>query len=219
MLIRAGLSCLVLQAVFMFLGPHVRSADLLVGRACLSGTAETLIGGDPWVPMSLSWARTPPQQAPLRAPGARPEGRRRKLGRKVTIAGCVNRAPAHGAAADDRSGGKLYRADLPPLAVRAPSDARGRRRPECGRAPVRGAAATDRSGDELHRVVWVTSVVAIRWLWRKVRGSRSQPWQACIAGNTRFRHFQQCKLDTPFCTTQACIRAYAGCQTRVDCIA
>jgi hypothetical protein len=28
------------------------SADLLVGRACLSGTAETLVGGDPWVPMS-----------------------------------------------------------------------------------------------------------------------------------------------------------------------
>jgi hypothetical protein len=28
------------------------SAGLLVGRACLSGTAETLVGGDPWVPMS-----------------------------------------------------------------------------------------------------------------------------------------------------------------------
>jgi hypothetical protein len=30
-----------------------RSAGLLVGRARLSGTVETLVGGDPWVPMSL----------------------------------------------------------------------------------------------------------------------------------------------------------------------
>jgi hypothetical protein len=29
-----------------------RSAGLLVGRAHLSGTAETLVGGDPGVPMS-----------------------------------------------------------------------------------------------------------------------------------------------------------------------
>jgi hypothetical protein len=34
-------------------GPTDRSADLLVGRARLSGTAETLVGGDPWVLMSL----------------------------------------------------------------------------------------------------------------------------------------------------------------------
>jgi hypothetical protein len=33
-------------------GPTDRSAGLLVGRACLSGTAETLVVGDPWVPMS-----------------------------------------------------------------------------------------------------------------------------------------------------------------------
>jgi hypothetical protein len=33
-------------------GSTDRSAGLLVGRACLSGTAETLVGGDPWVPMS-----------------------------------------------------------------------------------------------------------------------------------------------------------------------
>jgi hypothetical protein len=33
-------------------GPMDRSAGLLVGRARLSGTAETLVGGDPWVPMS-----------------------------------------------------------------------------------------------------------------------------------------------------------------------
>jgi hypothetical protein len=35
-------------------GPTDRSAGLLVGRARLSGTAETLVGGDPWVPMSLN---------------------------------------------------------------------------------------------------------------------------------------------------------------------
>jgi hypothetical protein len=29
-----------------------RSAGHLVGRARLSGTAETLVGGEPWVPMS-----------------------------------------------------------------------------------------------------------------------------------------------------------------------
>jgi hypothetical protein len=33
-------------------GPTDRSAGLLVGRARLSGMAETLVGGDPWVPMS-----------------------------------------------------------------------------------------------------------------------------------------------------------------------
>jgi hypothetical protein len=33
-------------------GSTDRSAGRLVGRACLSGTAETLVGGDPWVPMS-----------------------------------------------------------------------------------------------------------------------------------------------------------------------
>jgi hypothetical protein len=33
-------------------GPTDRSAGLLVGRARLSGTVETLAGGDPWVPMS-----------------------------------------------------------------------------------------------------------------------------------------------------------------------
>jgi hypothetical protein len=59
-LIRAGLSCLVLHAVFMSLGPHIRlggptdrSMGLLAGRARLSGTTETLVGGDPWVPMFL----------------------------------------------------------------------------------------------------------------------------------------------------------------------
>jgi hypothetical protein len=30
-----------------------RSTGLLVGQACLSGTAETLVDGDPGVPMSL----------------------------------------------------------------------------------------------------------------------------------------------------------------------
>jgi hypothetical protein len=34
-------------------GPTDRSAGLLVGRACLSGTAKTLVGGDQGVPMSL----------------------------------------------------------------------------------------------------------------------------------------------------------------------
>jgi hypothetical protein len=34
-------------------GPTNRSVGLLVGRARLSRTAETLVGGDPWVPMSL----------------------------------------------------------------------------------------------------------------------------------------------------------------------
>jgi hypothetical protein len=33
-------------------GSTDRSAGLLVGRARLSGTAETLVGGDPWVTMS-----------------------------------------------------------------------------------------------------------------------------------------------------------------------
>jgi hypothetical protein len=35
-------------------GSTDRLAGLLVGRARLSGTAETLVGGDPWVPMSVS---------------------------------------------------------------------------------------------------------------------------------------------------------------------
>jgi hypothetical protein len=34
-------------------GPTERSVGLLDGRAHLSGTAETLVGGDPGVPMSL----------------------------------------------------------------------------------------------------------------------------------------------------------------------
>jgi hypothetical protein len=33
-------------------GSTDRSAGLLVGWARLSGTTETLVGGDPWVPMS-----------------------------------------------------------------------------------------------------------------------------------------------------------------------
>jgi hypothetical protein len=34
------------------LGPFDRSASLLVGRAYLSGTTVSLVGGDPGVPMS-----------------------------------------------------------------------------------------------------------------------------------------------------------------------
>jgi hypothetical protein len=34
-------------------GSTDRLVGLLVGRARLSGTAKTLVGGDPWVPMSL----------------------------------------------------------------------------------------------------------------------------------------------------------------------
>jgi hypothetical protein len=34
--------------------PTDRSAGLLLGRARLSQTDETLVGVDPWVPMSLS---------------------------------------------------------------------------------------------------------------------------------------------------------------------
>jgi hypothetical protein len=33
-------------------GPTCRSAGLLAGRVHLTGTSETLVGGDPWVPMS-----------------------------------------------------------------------------------------------------------------------------------------------------------------------
>jgi hypothetical protein len=34
-------------------GSTNRSVGLLVGRALLSGMTETLVSGDPWVPMSL----------------------------------------------------------------------------------------------------------------------------------------------------------------------
>jgi hypothetical protein len=37
-------------------GPTDRSAGLLAGRAYLSGTAETLVGGDQGLPMSLKTA-------------------------------------------------------------------------------------------------------------------------------------------------------------------
>jgi hypothetical protein len=56
----SGLPCLAHQAVFSSSGPHVRSGrptdrsvGLLVGRTHLSGTAVSLVGGDPGVPMSL----------------------------------------------------------------------------------------------------------------------------------------------------------------------
>jgi hypothetical protein len=51
-------------------GPTDRSADLLECRARLSGTAETLVGGDPGVPMSLTVrpsvqsGRNPPSRRP-----------------------------------------------------------------------------------------------------------------------------------------------------------
>jgi hypothetical protein len=55
----SGLPCLVRQAVFTSSNPHIRSggptdrlASLLVGRTHLSGTAVSLVGGDPEVPMS-----------------------------------------------------------------------------------------------------------------------------------------------------------------------
>jgi hypothetical protein len=55
----SGLPCLAHQAIFSSSGPHVRSgrptdrsAGLLVGRTHLSGTAVSLVGGDPGVPMS-----------------------------------------------------------------------------------------------------------------------------------------------------------------------
>jgi hypothetical protein len=35
-------------------GPTCRSAGLLASRVHFTGTFETLVGGDPWVPMSLS---------------------------------------------------------------------------------------------------------------------------------------------------------------------
>jgi hypothetical protein len=41
-------------------GPTDRSVGLLVGRARLSGMAETLVGGDPGVPMSLTLSFYPP---------------------------------------------------------------------------------------------------------------------------------------------------------------
>jgi hypothetical protein len=40
-------------------GSTDRSVGLLVGRACLSGMAEILVGGDPWVPMSHTYEQTP----------------------------------------------------------------------------------------------------------------------------------------------------------------
>jgi hypothetical protein len=55
----SGLPCLARLDVFSSLGPHVRSgrptdrsAGLLVGWTYLSGTAMSLVGGDPGVPMS-----------------------------------------------------------------------------------------------------------------------------------------------------------------------
>jgi hypothetical protein len=55
-LIRAGLACLVHQAAFVSFGHMLgragstdRSADLLVGRARLTGTTEALVGGE-WGP-------------------------------------------------------------------------------------------------------------------------------------------------------------------------
>jgi hypothetical protein len=55
----SGLPCLARQAVFSSLDPHVRSGGpidrsvgVLVGRTHLLGTAESLVGGDPGVPMS-----------------------------------------------------------------------------------------------------------------------------------------------------------------------
>jgi hypothetical protein len=41
-------------------GSTDRSAGLLVGRARLSGTAETLVGGDPWVRMSHTFSSLHP---------------------------------------------------------------------------------------------------------------------------------------------------------------
>jgi hypothetical protein len=34
-------------------GPTCRSVGLFIGRVHLTGTSRTLVGGDPWVPMSL----------------------------------------------------------------------------------------------------------------------------------------------------------------------
>jgi hypothetical protein len=34
-------------------GPTCRSARLLAGQVLLKGTSGVLVGGDPWVPMSL----------------------------------------------------------------------------------------------------------------------------------------------------------------------
>jgi hypothetical protein len=55
-----GLSCLVHQVSLCPWaqisgrgGPTDRSAGLLDGQARLSGTAESLVGGEPGVPMSL----------------------------------------------------------------------------------------------------------------------------------------------------------------------
>jgi hypothetical protein len=39
-------------------GPTCRSARLLAGRVHLTGTSGTLVGGDPWVPMSLTFLWT-----------------------------------------------------------------------------------------------------------------------------------------------------------------
>jgi hypothetical protein len=38
-------------------GPTCRSAEFLAGRVHLIGTSKTLVGGDPWVPMSLNESR------------------------------------------------------------------------------------------------------------------------------------------------------------------
>jgi hypothetical protein len=34
-------------------GPNCRSAGLLAGRVHLTGTSGTLVGGNPWIPMSV----------------------------------------------------------------------------------------------------------------------------------------------------------------------
>jgi hypothetical protein len=44
-------------------GPTCRSAGLLAGRVHLTGTSGTLVGGDPWVPMSLNVISPPLRHA------------------------------------------------------------------------------------------------------------------------------------------------------------
>jgi hypothetical protein len=46
----------VVDKVFV---PTCRFVGLLEGRVHMIGTSETLIGGDPWVPMSLTWEAVP----------------------------------------------------------------------------------------------------------------------------------------------------------------
>jgi hypothetical protein len=82
--------------------PTCRSVGLLAGRVHLIGTSRTLVGGDPWVPMSHTWRSPPPMESRLPHSHLYPSPKRFPMESHLLL-GCSHKIPNGTSSAFDLS--------------------------------------------------------------------------------------------------------------------